>query len=206
MKGLTPKQRDILFFIQHFIETYHYSPSYREIMEHFSFASPGSVYKHIRTLQRKGLLTAEKQCSRSLMPTHPIPQPAKNKSEVELPLIGNIIAGYPIEMFIQSQTLSVPASLVHQPDCTYLLRAQGDSFQDELILDGDLLLVEARTEAQPGETIVGILNQHDAIVKRYYPEGQYSRLESYHSHQQPLILRNEQLTIQGILIGLMRIY
>ena len=68
MKGLTSKQREILHFIQRFIEQHQYSPSYREIMQHFDFTSPGSVYKHIHTLKRKGVLAAEKKSHRSLLP------------------------------------------------------------------------------------------------------------------------------------------
>lgn len=205
MKGLTSRQRDILLFIQQFIDTHRYSPSYREIMHHFGFTSPGSVYKHIQTLQRKGLLTAEKQCSRSLMPATSTVT-SNFKQEIGLPLIGHIMAGYPIEMFIQSQTIAIPASLVHNPDNTYVLQVQGDSFHEELIQDGDFLLVEARPNVQAGETIIGLINQHDTIIKRYFPEGHYIRLESTHPHQQPLTLRHEHLSIQGILTGLIRTY
>ncbi|WP_068470092.1 transcriptional repressor LexA [Candidatus Protochlamydia phocaeensis] len=205
MKGLTPRQQEILLFIQQFIDRYHYSPSYREIMKQFSLASPGSVYKHIRTLQRKGLLTAERQCSRSIMPTS-FSTSSKPKIEIELPLIGNISAGYPIEIFIQSQMLAVPAFLVHNPENTYLLKAQGDSLQDELIQDGDLLLIEARSDIQAGETILGLINQQDSIIKKYYPEGQYIRLESHLPHHQSLTLRPDQMVIQGVLIGLIRAY
>jgi repressor LexA len=205
MKGLTQKQRDILKFIQDFIQIHQYSPSYREIMEHFAFSSPGSVYKHIRTLQRKGVLTAEKQCSRSLMPLEPLPAQSI-KSGVDLPFIGHIMAGCPIEMFIQTQTLTIPELLVPAPDKTYILRAQGDSLHDEGILDGDLVLVEARQEAHAGETVLALINQHDTVIKHYYPEGQYIRLEGRNPQHQPLILRYDSLLIQGVLVGLMRTY
>lgn len=205
MKGLTPKQLEILQYIQGYIEKNHFSPSYREIMGHFSLASPGSIYKYIRTLKRKGMLTAENKCSRSLSLTEPQKQMGM-KSEIELPLIGNVAAGYPIEMFVKSQTLSVPVSMVHTPENTYVLRAQGDSFQEEWIQDGDLILVEARQEVQAGETILGLINQHDTIIKRYYLDGQYIRLESNHPNQQPLTLRSEHIFIQGVLVGLLRAY
>lgn len=203
MKGLTQKQNDILRFIHHFIETHHYSPSYREIMQHFAFSSPGSVYKYIHTLKRKGALIAEKRCSRSLTPID-APLSTKRQADVELPFIGNISAGHPIEMFIQTQTIIVPLSLVHAPDKTYVLRALGDSLNEEAINDGDLLIVEARQDAQAGEMIIALINQHDTVIKRYYPEGQYVRLESH--HHQPFILRQESITIQGILLGLIRHY
>lgn len=204
MKGLTKKQRDILDFIQKFIHQHHYSPSYREIMEQFSLSSPGSIYKYIQTLKRKGVLLAEKQCSRSLSLTAETPPTPPHKSDMELPFIGNISSRYPIEIFRESQSLAVPASLFDSPENTYLLRTQGESFSEESINDGDLLLVEARQEAQAGEMIIALINQHEIIIKRYYPEGQYIRLEG--KHHQPLILRQDSILIQGILIGLIRTY
>lgn len=204
MKGLTSKQRDILQFIQNFINENRYSPSYREIMEHFSFASPGSVYKYIQTLKRKGLLSSEKQCSRSLMPYETTSPSKVDKAEIELPFIGHLTGGYPIELFMQSQHLTIPTFMVPSPDKTYLLRVRGNQLYEEFIHDGDLLLVEARQEAQAGETIVALINQHEAIIKCYYPEGQYIRLEGH--HHQPMILRQTSVAIQGVLVGLIRTY
>jgi repressor LexA len=205
MKGLTSKQQEILHFIQRFIEQHHYSPSYREIMQHFDFTSPGSVYKHIHTLMRKGVLTAEKQSHRSLMPIQ-TPRPVVESKEIRLPLIGNISAGYPLELFVQPQMIVVPSSLVVVAENTYILKTQGDALQDEWIRDGDLLLIEARQDIQPGEIILGLINQHDTVLKRYYPEGQNIRLESQHPHVPSLTVRDEHILIQGVLVGLIRIY
>ncbi|MBA3722788.1 MAG: repressor LexA [Parachlamydiaceae bacterium] len=203
MKGLTQKQRDILNFIQNYIKEKNFSPSYRDIMEHFSLTSPGSVYNFIQTLKRKGALSNEKQCSRSLMPTETI-VPKSSESEIQLPFIGNISGGIPIEMFVQSQTLTIPALLVPHPENTYILRAEGSSLNEELICDGDLLLVEARQEAQPGEIIVGLINQNETIIKKYYSEGLYIRLEGHTHHS--LTVRAETLLVQGVLVGLIRTY
>lgn len=205
MKGLTPKQHKILLFIQRFIEQHHYSPSYREIMYHFEFTSLGSVYKHIRTLQRKGVLAADKRSHRSLMPIQSSP-PKRESPHISLPLIGNLSVGYPLELFIQSQMIDVPSSLVHQPEHTYILQVQGDALQEELILDGDLLLIEARQDIQPGEIILGLINQNDTVLKRYYPEGQSIRLESQQSQIPSLTVRSEHISIQGVLVGLLRMY
>lgn len=205
MKGLTPKQNEILEFIQRFIDQHHYSPSYREIMHHFDLTSPGSVYKHIRMLQRKGVLTADKHSHRSLMPTQ-TSKVIKESSDIQLPLIGNLSIGYPLELFIQPQMITVPSSLVHMPNNTYVLQIQGDSLQDEWMQDGDLLLIEARQDIQPGEIILGLINQNNSILKRYYPEGQYIRLESQQSEVPSLTVRYEHISVQGVLVGLIRIY
>jgi repressor LexA len=204
MKGLTPKQLKILQFIQQFIDQHDYAPSYREIMQHFSLASPGSVYKHIRTLQRKGALVAHKHSHRSLKPIQSA-KPVK-KSDPQLPLIGNLSIGYPLEIFIHPQMIAVPLSLVQAPDNTYILQLKGDALHDEWMQDGDLLLIEARQDIQPGEMILGLINQTDTVLKRYYPEGQYIRLESQQIHVPSLIVRCEHIVIQGALVGLLRMY
>lgn len=202
MKGLTQKQREILEYIQNYIDRYQYSPSYRDIMNHFSLASPGSIYKYIQTLKRKGALIGEKQCSRSILPT--AHESSKRTSELQIPYIGNIAVGTPLEMFIQSQMISVPSFLVPHPENTYILKSQGDSLNDEWIADGDLIIVEARQEAQAGDMIVGLINQNEVIVKRYFPEGHYIRLEGNSHH--PLTIRAETLIIQGVIVGLLRSY
>jgi repressor LexA len=205
MKGLTPKQREILQFIQNFIDLHHYSPSYREIMDHFDLNSPGSVYKHIRTLQRKGVLIADKHCHRSLLPVQQS-QSVPQSFDIQLPLIGNLSIGYPLELFVHPQMLTVPSSLVHAAENTYILQVQGDSLLDEWIQDGDLLLIEARQDIDPGEIILGLINQNDTVLKRYYPEGQNIRLESQQLHIPSLTVRYEHIQIQGVLVGMMRMY
>ena len=205
MKGLTPKQKEILDFITLFIEEHHYSPTYREIIAHFSFTSPGSVYKHIRTLEKKGALTADKQAHRSIRPITE-QKVIKESTDLLIPLIGNLSIGYPLELFSNPQTLSVPASLVHSPDNTYLLQVQGDSLHDEGIHHSDLLLIEARGNILAGELILGLINQHDSILRRYYPEGHYIRLESQNKHTPSYTIKSDHIMIQGVLVGLIRMY
>lgn len=205
MKSLTPKQLAILEYIQLFIDQHHYSPSYREIMDHFQLTSPGSVYKHIRTLQKKGALSADKHSHRSIKPIQPV-KSANAITDTKIPLIGNLSIGYPLELFIHPQMMSVPLSLLHTPENTYLLQVQGDALLNERMQDGDLLLIEARQEIQPGEIVLGLINQTDTVLKRYYPEGQYIRLESQEGNVRSLIVRCEHIVIQGALIGLLRVY
>jgi repressor LexA len=203
MIGLTKKQQEILSFIQDYIHRYQYSPSYREIMHHFGFSSLGSVSKHLQALKRKGVINGEKQSSRSIFPTQPTFS-TRNNIEIELPFIGHLSAGSPIEIFPYTQTLAVPEFLVHLPEKTYVLRARGNTLNKELIADSDLLLVEARNEAFAGEMIVGVISQTDNIVKRYYPEGNYIRLEGHAQHVEPIIVKPKELQIQGVIVGLIR--
>lgn len=206
MKGLTKRQRELIDFIQDFIANNRYSPSYREIGHHFGFASLGSVYKHITTLKKKGALFSESKVSRSVTTVEKAVETSSEPNEITVPLIGYIAAGMPIEMFSQSQQIQVPASYVHAPDKTYALRAQGDSLSEEMIADGDVLLVEVRQYAHPGETVVALINGHDIIVKKYYPEGEFVRLLSTHSQHNPILLRQDDIVVQAVVVSLLRMY
>lgn len=202
--GLTKRQREIVDYIQEFIDKHRYSPSYREIGQHFGFTSQGSVYKHLDTLKRKGFLLSQHKTSRSIAPViHEIPAA---HASVEIPLIGTIAAGTPIQTFPQNQHICVSRTLVQVPDQTYALRAQGDSLNEEMIADGDLILVEVRRDAHPGETVVALINGHDIIIKKYNPEGYKVRLSGCQVHQHPLLLRKEDIQIQGVVIALLRLF
>ncbi len=205
MKGLTKRQQEMLSYIEEYITSKNFSPCYREIQHHFGFASIGSVAKHINTLKRKGVLVNEHYCGRSIAPIAKTGQNEKSL-ELELPYIGYISSNNSIETFPQSQTLAVPVFLVHNPEKTYVLRARGNSLHDEMIKDGDLLLVETRTDPADGETIVCNTKHHSTVIRQYHPEGNYVRLMSHSPQVPPLIIRHEDLFIQGVLISLLRLY
>ena len=203
MKTLTKKQHEMLQYIKDYLKTHQYAPSYREIMQHFSFSSLGTVYRYIHVLKKKGILDSKKQSGRSVS----LLQEAAinhNSSTISLPFIGYICAGEPIETFSKSLSFEVPHVLVDMQEATYVLKVRGDSLVEELIADGDYLLVEARQEAKPGETVVALLNQNDIIVKKYFLEETYVRLVSHNTHNPPLIVREDDIMIQGVVIGVIR--
>jgi repressor LexA len=204
MKGLTKRQREILDFLQEYISKNQFSPSYREVMQKFGFSSLGSVYKHVHLLRRKGFLNSEKGCSRSLSVANQ--QPEKERDKTPVRMIGYLVAGNPIETLPKAEIVDIPISMVPHPDITYALRAKSDSLNEEFIAEGDLLIVEARSEAQDGEMVIAIVNHHDTLVKRYCPEGSYIRLESQNPYIQPIMLRRTDITIQGVMIALLRLY
>lgn len=204
MKGITKRQSDIVNYVTEFIQTHRYSPSFREIMNHFGFSSLGTVYRHVKVLERKGIFQVEKGCGRSLTLNESLCKEVKE--EISLPFIGQICPGIPIETFPHSRTISVPHFLVHSKEKTYVLRAKGEALNEEMIADGDLLLIEARQEAYVGETVVAMINHQETIVKRYFPEGSHVRLCSSNPQQNPLLIRNEEIQIQGVLVGLVRLF
>jgi len=200
MQGLTKKQHAVLSFIQDYIHHNRYSPSYRDIQEKFGFSSLGTVYNYLNILKRKGTLTSQKQSSRSLSLPHANPY----HSEIVIPFIGHVKAGFPIEMLAKPQTVAIPHSLVNNPESTYALRVKGDSLAEELIADGDLLIVETKQEIDEGATIIGLINSHDTVIKRCFWEEHYIRLESKTAHHRPLIVREGDLEVQGCLIAILR--
>lgn len=204
MKGLTKRQSEILDYIQEYISNHHYSPSYREIMENFKLSSLATIAKHIQVLKRKGALSNESGTSRSLRPTE-LPQEVEIREEIELPFIGHISSDEPIETFSKMQTLPVPDFLVNNPDSTYILRAKGNSLHELLIADSDLIIVEAKPEANPGDTIIGTTLENKAFIKKYYPEGNYIRLEGG-PLQSPAILKTEDFTLTGVVTGILRLF
>lgn len=204
MKGLTKRQRELIDFIQHFIATNRYSPSYREIGRHFGFNSLGSVHKHVATLKKKGFLLGESNTGRSITT---IEEPSHSHNpERSIPLIGRIAAGVPIQTFPQTHQILVPSTFVLSPEKTYALRAQGDSLNEEMIADGDIILIEVRQEAHPGETVVALINKNDTIIKKFYPEGDFVRLLGIYSDHHPILLRKEDIVVQAVVVSLLRQY
>lgn len=205
MKGLTKKQREILDFIQSFITTHRYAPTYREIGSHFHYKSKGTVHKHIESLKNKGVLTNAERMSRSLtLAEELIMEPSQN--EVAIPIAGEISAGNPIKTYSTMRMLTVPSTMATNTDSTYALFVHGHTFTEELIADGDFLIIEARQEAHPGETVVALINGTEVIVKKYYLDGKNAKLVGTQPHHNPLIVNAKNIAIHGVVIGLIRTY
>jgi repressor LexA len=205
MKGLTKKQTEILDYIHEFISNHRYAPTYREIGKQFNFSSMGTVHNHICSLKKKGALNETDASSRSISPANP-PKIKETPSEISIPIAGYITAHNPIKTFSTVRNVGVPRSLVKNPDATYALTVQGTSFGEELINDGDLLIVEARQEAAAGETVVALINDKETVVRRYYPDGRKSKLVGTQLLHPPLIISNDDISIQGVVLGLIRTY
>lgn len=207
MNGLTKRQQEIVQFIQDYIQKNRIAPTYREMMQHFGFSSPGSIYKHIQVLIRKGFLAGEKNCSRSLyLLENKTTQSPSLQIDLEIPYIGLIRAGFPIETFAKTQTINVPDYLVHSPENTYVLKAVGESLNEELIADGDFLIIEARSDVVSGETVVATINHHDSIVKKIVLKGEYLHFIGKNPMHHPIILKSEVVEVQGVVRGLIRQY
>ena len=205
MKGLTQRQSAIVDFIREYISKHHYSPSYREIMRHFGFSSVGSVYKHIKTLKRKGVLDNEEQCGRSIM----LSEEASDKptsGTVEAPFMGQVTLGGKIETFPVSRNLAVPSTMTVQGQQHYVFQVQGPRLEEERMAPGDLIVVAAVQTVSAGDVVLAILHGSECCLKRYYPEGQYVRLCSPSDDQNAIVVREEEVVVHGLLTGLLRSY
>jgi len=197
MPNLTKKQKLILDYITEFIATYEYAPSYREIAEHFGLNSTATIFEHIKALEDKGYLKGSEKTARSLEIV------SKNRfaKAVELPLMGLIAAGEPIEAISENESISVPADLIREQN-SYVLKVKGDSMIEDGILDGDYVIVEKNYYPQNGDIVVALLNNAYATLKKYFREKNRIRLQPANNNYKPLYVKNP--AIQGIVRAVLR--
>ncbi len=201
MQPLTKRQREILDYLNDFIQQHGYAPSLEEVGKRFGLSSLATVHKHLTNLQQKGFIKRAWNRSRSveLMPTR------MSSRAVELPLLGYVAAGAPIEAIVGSETIDVPESLAGKRD-TYVLRVKGDSMIDEQIRDGDYVIVEDRKTAENGETVVALLGGSDVTLKKFYRENGQVRLQPANPAIQAIVVAAHLVQVQGVVIGVMRKY
>ncbi|HKO16078.1 MAG TPA: transcriptional repressor LexA [Gemmatimonadaceae bacterium] len=200
---LTKRQREILNYLTAYSEQYGYAPSFEEIAETFKYSSLATVHEHLTNLERKGYIRRSYNESRAIeiLPSEVAPR------SIELPILGSVAAGTPIEAVEQGETMSVPDNLVRRTGSHYVLRVRGNSMIDEQIRDGDLVVVNERRSADNGETVIALLNGNSATVKRFYRERDGRiRLQPANDTMSPMYVHENDVTIQGIVVGVLRRY
>ena len=202
MLPLTKRQREILDYLNEFIQQHGYAPSLEEIGRKFGLSSLATVHKHLTNLQEKGLIKRAWNRSRAL---ELVPTEVTVKA-VELPLLGRVAAGTPIEAITSSETIFVPENMVGRRD-TYVLQVKGDSMIDEQIRDGDYVIVEDRKSARDGEMVIALLGGENATLKKLFREGGGKvRLQPANARMKPIFVDQDDLKIQGVVIGVLRKY
>jgi repressor LexA len=197
---LTKRQSITLDFIREFLSAHNYAPSYRDIMRGTFINSPATAYAHVQALKDKGYLKIMDGQMRSVELTEKSNIFTKG---VELPLVGSIAAGEPIEAIQDRDTISVPIELLPNLNC-YVLQVKGDSMIEDGILDGDFVIVERNFYPENGDTVVALLDNENATLKRYYREKTRIRLQPANKKMRALYARNP--VIQGIVRGVLRRY
>lgn len=202
MQPLTKRQREILDYLNEFIQQHGYAPSLEEVGRRFNLSSLATVHKHLTNLQEKGFIRRAWNRSRSveLLPSR------SGGRAIELPLLGYVAAGMPIEAVASSESISVPEALVTGKRDTYVLRVKGDSMIDEQIRDGDWVVVEDRRSADNGEMVIALVGGQDATLKKFYKENGRIRLQPANPTLQPILVDADSVHIQGVVVGVMRKY
>jgi repressor LexA len=196
---LTKRQKEIFDFVCEYLDRAGYAPSLEEIGEKFGLSSVATVHKHVQNLVDKGLLRKAWNRSRSIE----VVREQQAGAGVEIPLLGRVAAGHPIEAVATNDAISVPTDMVGRRDC-FALRVSGDSMIDDHIMDGDIVVLESRKLPQAGETVVALVHGEECTLKRFYQDGGKVRLVPANERLSPMEFPAEDVQIQGVVIGLMR--
>ncbi len=200
---LTKRQREILSFLTTYSEDHGYAPSFEEIASRFNYNSLATVHEHLTNLERKGYIRRSYNESRAI---EILPSEVFQRS-VELPLLGLVAAGSPIEALSHNETISVPDTFLRKNGSHYVLRVRGESMIEDHIEDGDYVVVNERQSADNGEMVIALLDGAAATVKRYYRERDGRiRLQPANEAMQPLYVHEDDVRIQGIVVGVLRRY
>ena len=198
---LTKRQKEILNFIEESIRKNGYAPSLDEISHHFDLHSISTIHKHLVNLEEKGLIKRHWNRARAIevIPTEDRPEAR------DVPLEGLIAAGEPIEAVRGNELVAIPEDMIGRRD-VYVLKVRGESMVDEQVRDGDFVVVEKRTDPRNGEMVVALLNGENATLKKFYREKNQIRLQPAHPTMKPIFVSDEELAIQGVVVGLLRKY
>ena len=200
--NVTPRQLDILRLIRDFRSNRGFSPTMQELADRLG-VSKVTVFQHLEALVEKGLIRKSRHKARSLALTNRVE--FQDQHDQTLPLLGYIAAGAPIEAIQDDQKLEVP-SMFRKPGQNFVLRVRGDSMIDEQIRDGDFVIVDSGSQPKNGQTVVALLENGEVTLKRFYREGRRIRLQPANEAYEALYVPANELTVQGVVIGILRKY
>ena len=212
MKPITKRQQAILEFIKAEIDKRGYPPSVREIGIAVGLSSTASVHNQLNQLEKKGFIRKDKSTTRGIVilsPEETSHTSEKNskiielKSIVNVPVIGKVTAGSPIEAIENPDDFfPLPTHLIPSNHNVFMLNVHGDSMINAGIYDGDQIIVQQQQDAINGDIVVAMIDNHEVTVKRFFKESGYIRLQPENDLLEPIIAKN--VTIIGKVIGLFR--
>ena len=201
MEKLTKKQDKVLTEIKKFMAEYGYPPSIRDLCKLCNLSSSATVFVHLRTLADKGYIKQDNKKFRAIELL--VPNEYSEKSTVEVPLIGKVAAGNPIEAIENpNEFFNLPIELVPKNAEVFTLLVNGDSMINAGILNEDIVIIKKQNTANNGEIIVAMNEENEVTLKRFYKEKDHIRLQPEKDLLEPIILNN--VTILGKAIGLYR--
>jgi repressor LexA len=191
---LTRRQRQIYEYLKEHIHSKGFAPSIVEIGKHFQLSSPATVHSHLRHLEEKGLIKKQYNLSRAIE--------VVEESAREFLLLGNIAAGKPIEVIDHHMVIKLLPDPLNKD--IFVLQVKGSSMIEDHIQDGDYVIVERRDVAENGETVVALIDNDQATLKKFYRENGKVRLQPAHPERKPIIVSEGDFAVQGVVIGVFR--
>lgn len=200
------KQKQILDFISQYIQVNGYSPTLQEIADAMGLSSLATVHEHLQALEKKNIIKRYDGAVRGIE----VVDNSVNASlsAIELPLIGYIAAGEPIEA-IENEitTVMVSPDMVSKSKRCFVLQVKGSSMIDEGIMDGDYVVLKQQETAENGQIVVALIDEGFATLKKFYKEkGDKIRLQPANDEMEPIIVEANQVKIQGVVTGIVRRY
>lgn len=203
MEKLTKRQEDTLQFVKEYIVSHGYPPTVREIAEALKVSSPATIQAHLDGLADKGYIKKGSNKNRTIELMVDNEFSNKDEQVIDVPLLGKITAGSPIEAIENPNNyFSLPSYLIPKDREVFTLEVSGESMINAGIHDGDIVIIERRNTARNGEIIVAMTDENEVTLKTFYKEKNYIRLQPENDTMEPIILDN--VTILGKAIGLYR--
>ena len=200
--AITARQRKVLDYIAHYFDIHQEAPTMAEIGKQFGMSSLASVHHIVSILEREGLIRRIPNVSRGI-------ELVKNEAandNYEIPLLGIVAAGQPIEAVLDYEKVCIPRDMLRQGRM-FALRVRGDSMIEEQIREDDCVVIQSQQTAENGQTVVALIDGNDATVKRFYRGRNHVRLEAANPRYKPIIIRPpDRLQIQGVVVGVIRKY
>ena len=198
---LTAKQKAFLGYLSRYEDEWGHAPTFEEIRSHFGFGSYNAVTTHLKALERKGYIRLpQKQNQKRAIE---VISPVETRRH-EFPLLGRVAAGRPIEAVEDVDVIDVPRSMIRGGDY-FVLQVNGDSMEEDGILDRDFIVIRKQATAENGETVVALIN-NEATVKNYFKGKDHVELRPAHTGMASSIVREGNLQIQGKVVGVIRHY
>lgn len=196
MNNITQRQKEILEFVAEYIKENGMSPSFNEIKDKFGLSALSTVHEHITELVDKGYLRRDERKERGLY------LPAKRQQFIEVPLVGAIACGQPIEAIeMQGEFIRVVREETLRGNI-YALKAKGDSMIQEGIFDGDFIIVKKQSTAENGDTVVAVIDDNQATLKKYFQEKGKIRLQPANPEFAPIY--RQEVEIRGVVVKIIR--
>lgn len=199
---VTARQKQVYEYICRYAENQKQPPTIAEIGKQFQMTSSASVHSILSALEREGLIKRIPNVSRGIE----IVKQETVEDDYEIPLLGLVAAGQPIEAVLSHETVSAPKNMMGRGRM-FALRVRGDSMIDENIQDNDIIIVSSQQTAENGQMVVALIDGNYATVKKFYRESDFIRLEPANPQFKPIFIKTPgRLQLQGVVRGLIRNY